>query len=81
MEQEYITVGEFTRWAEDDREWKRETLAYVIDTRERCAKLEGVAAQAEHADTSAAKSKRWTVISLTVGAIINGFFLAFGGGK
>ncbi len=74
---QYITTGEFSRWADDDREWKRETLAYVIDTRERVAKLEGMTDSAANAEHSATVTKRWAVFGGTLAAIINGFLLVF----
>jgi hypothetical protein len=67
---EYITTGEFSRWADGDREWKQTTLECMMDTRERVALLEGVSKRADKADSSASKAKRWAIIGTSIGAVI-----------
>lgn len=72
-----ITPGEWTRFVDSDREFKHEVLGHLMDHGERLARLETVKEQADKASADAAVSKRWSMVSTAVTALVNGLMLAF----
>lgn len=76
---EHLGTGEWERWRDDDREWKTEAMRHLIGHSERLAALETGPQRAQTAADTAESAKKWAIVGTTIGAVIHGIFLAFGG--
>lgn len=75
---EHLSAGEWERWREDDREWKRVAMGHLIDHTERLAAVEANAGRAESASAHAEQSKRLSLIGNVIGVLVNATLVAFG---
>ncbi len=76
-----VSEGEWDRWREDDRLWKREAMDHLIDHTERLATLEGQRERVDIASASAEHSKRLSLLGSAVGVIVNALLVVFGHNK
>ena len=81
MADEFLTAGEFSRWAECDREWKADLNKTMTAHAERLAALEVLRTRAETAETSATSARRWASAGAIVQTLVNAIVLAFTGGS
>lgn len=75
---EHLGTGEWDRWRTDDREWKREAMAYLVDHSERLRALETAPNRAQSAADTAESAKKWTLAGNVIGVVINGILIALG---
>jgi hypothetical protein len=75
---EHLSAGEWERWREDDREWKKEAMRHLIDHSERLTVIETNAGRAETAANSAESAKKWTVVGNVIGVMLNAILVGLG---
>lgn len=78
-EQEYLTTGEFSRWAEGDRVWKQNATDHFIENGSRLTALETVKKSAESAQGSATVAK-WFGVGAGLAALVQGAMSMWGHG-
>lgn len=78
---EPLSTGEFSRWLESDRDFKRTLLVQLTDHGERLARIEAVKVDAHRAENAAVSTRKWAMVGGIVAALINGFLLTFGASK
>lgn len=75
---EHLGTGEWDRWRDDDREWKKVAMAHLIEHSERLATLETGPHRAQTAADAAESAKKWTVMGNVIGVVLNAILVGFG---
>jgi hypothetical protein len=75
---EHVSAGEWERWREDDREWKKQAMGLLHDHTVQLAELKGREQRTEVAAASAESAKRASLISNVIGVVLNGLLIGLG---
>lgn len=75
---EHLSEGEWERWRDDDRVWKKQAMEHLLDHTSRLAALEGREQRTQSAAAGAESAKKWSFAGNAIGMLINGILIAFG---
>lgn len=74
----HLSEGEWERWRDDDREWKKQAMEHLLDHTSRLAALEGREQRTEQAAASAESAKKWSLAGNVIGVVVNGILVGLG---